>query len=157
MAMSPNVYRHREANWGPPLAREVAGGSHLALEVPLRYRDSLVALLLVRGVHGGDPTKLYFPHDVMRVGQSVDDDVARIVEDACGAEVADLTPVGLEAWTGERRHWHVCYTTIARIRKLPKAGGNVREVVRFTRDAIPRTPFAWWSKPDLRATFDAYF
>ena len=155
MAKSPNVYRHREANWGAPLAREKAAGSHLAIEVPLRWRGSLVALLLDRGVHGGDRTKLYFPHDLMRVGESGDEAVARIVGDACGARVAELIPLGLESWSDDDGHWHVCYTTIATIRKLPKPGGNVREVVRFTRDTLPKTPFAWWSPKDLRATFDA--
>lgn len=155
--MSPNVYRHREANWGAPLGREVPGGSHLTFEIPLRHRDALVGLLLHRGVHGGDPSKLYFPHDLIRVGEPVGDAVARIVAEACGAEVTRLTPVQLESWTGERGHWHVCYTTIARIRRLPRVGGNVRAVVPFTRDALPKTPFAWWTRKDLRATFDDSF
>ena len=155
MALSGNVYARGEANWGPPSRREVPGGSHLTLEIPLRHRDSLVGLLLHRGVHGGDATKLYFPHDLIHVGETVPDGVARVVEEACGAEVSGLDAVGLESWTGEKDHWHVCYTTIATIRKLPKPGGNVREVVRFTRDTLPKTPFAWWSPKDLRATFDA--
>lgn len=157
MALSGNAYAHGEANWGPPSRREVPGGSHLTLEIPLRHRDSLVGLLLRRGVHGGDATKLYFPHDLIRVGETVPDGVARVVEEACGAEVSALDAVGLESWTGEQGHWHVCYTTIARLKRLPRVGGNVREVFRFGPDAIPRTPFAWWDRKSLRWLFRTYF
>lgn len=157
MALSRNRYAHGEANWGRPARRELAGGSHLTLEIPLRHRDSLVALLLRRGVHGGDPTKLYFPHDLIRVGETVPDAVARVVEEACGADVRRLTPVVLESWNGEQGHWHVCYTTIATVRRLPVPGGNVRAVVAFGRDAVPATPFAWWDRKSLRALIDTYF
>jgi hypothetical protein len=155
--LSRNVYRDGEANWGRPARREAAGGSHLTFEIPLRYRDSLVGLLLHRGVHGGDASKLYFPHDLIRVGEAVPDAVARIVRAACGAEVRSLTPVGLESWTGDEDHWHVCYTTIATVRRLPEPGGNVRAVVRFGRDSVPAVPFAWWDRKSLRWLVDTYF
>lgn len=155
MALRRNVYCHGEANWGRPLASEMPGGSHLTFEVPLRWRDRVVALLLDVGIHGADRTKLYFPHDLIRVGETVPDAVGRIVRDACGAEVARVAPGGLEAWTGEQDHWHVCYTAVATIRRLPRPGGNVREVIAFRRDEIPRTPFAWWTRKDLRALFES--
>jgi len=157
MALSGNAYAHGEANFGRPLRREVTGGSHLTLEIPLRHRDGLVGLLLHRGVHGGDPSKLYFPHDLIRVGETVPDGVARVVEEACGAEVTGLDAVGLESWTGEKGHWHVCYTTIARIRRLPETRRNVRAVLRFGPKSLPATPFAWWDRKSLRWLFRTYF
>lgn len=154
MPKSTQVYGHGEANWGRPLRREAPGGSHLTFEIPLRWRDRFVALLLRRGVHGGDPSKLYFPHDLIRVGETVPDAVGRIVAAACGAKVTGLDPLGLESWSGDDGRWHVCYTTVARIRSLPKPGGNVRAVVAFGADTLPATPFAWWTWKDLRSLFD---
>jgi ADP-ribose pyrophosphatase YjhB (NUDIX family) len=143
------VYSHDEASWGAPVRREAKRGSHLTFEVPLRWRGKLVGLLLREGVHGGDPAKLYFPHDLPRVGETVDASVSRIVKAACGARVTTIRHMGIESWADDDGHWHICPTMAATIRALPAPGGNVRAVLAFDRDSIPSQPFAWWTAKDL--------
>lgn len=142
-------YLHGEASWGAPVRREAKHGSHLTYEIPLRWRGKLVGLLLREGVHGGDATKLYFPHDLPRVGETVEESVARIVESACGARVTKLHHLRLETWLDDDGHWHACHNVAATIRALPEPGGNVRAVVAFDRSGIPTQPFAWWTRKNL--------
>lgn len=158
MAAPPRVvYRHREANWGPPRAREVRDGSHLTFEIVLRHRDRFVGLLLRRGIHGADPDVLYFPHDLIRVGETVDACVERIVRATAGVGVAAIDHVRLEAWSDAAGHWHVCHNVIATVARLPRPGGNVRRVFTFRPDAPPPVPFAWWGPDDLRDLHRKHF
>jgi hypothetical protein len=147
----PPRYRHREANWGPPADREIRDGSHLVLEIALAHRDRLVGLLLRRGIHGADPDVLYFPHDLIRVGETVEGCVRRIVRAAARVGVRRVTHLALEAWLDEEGHWHVCHNVIAHVDRLPRPGGNVRKVFAFRGDEPPAIPFGWWKPKDLRA------
>lgn len=150
-------YIHNEANWGPVTETEVPQGSHLTFEIPLRLSDSLVALRLRHGIHGGSPDKLYFPHGLIRFGETVPDAVARLVREICEVEVASLRHTFVEAWLDESQHYHICCTVVATISGLPKKTDEISEVFQISKSDNLPGEFAWWSDADIKNLFEHHW
>ncbi len=147
-------YEHGEANFGPPLAAEVAGGAHLTFDVILRHGQTLIALRRPDGLHDGPKNALYFPHGLIRFGETVDGCVQRLTnEHGGGAKVLRTNLYTMPAWV-ESEHWHICLNVVATVAAPPTLlSPGVSEIVAVER-GHPGSDFGWWTDDQLDALFD---
>lgn len=148
-------YTHGEANFGPPLETEVAGGAHLTFDVICRVGEELVAFRRPEGLHDAAKNALYFPHGLIRFGESVEDCVQRLVDEQGGeAQVQEITLYSLPTWVDDNKHWHMCLNVVARLDSVPnKHSDGVSEIVSVKR-GHPGADFGWWTDDQLEALFD---
>ncbi len=147
-------YEHQEANFGPPLETEVAGGAHLTFDVLLRYQQTLIALRRPDGLHDGPKNALYFPHGLIRFGETVDECVQRLAnEQGGGCEVVQTNLYTMPSWV-ENDHWHICLNVIATVAAPPaELSPDVSEIVHVER-GHPGSDFGWWTDDQLDGLFD---
>jgi ADP-ribose pyrophosphatase YjhB (NUDIX family) len=137
-------YTHREANFGKPLRTEVSGGAHLTFDVVLHRGASVYALRLPAGLHDGPKNALYFPHGLIRFGETVLDCARRLAKDQAAVDVTRAGLYTLPSWVDENDHWHLCLNVLAEVEDVPPVGGHVSEVVEITSTTIP-DEFGWWT------------
>ena len=142
-------YAHREANFGPPIESEVRGGAHLTFDVICRFQDQLVAFRRPNGLHDGPKNALYFPHGLIRFGETVDDCVQRLLDEQGGRAVALRTDLyTMPSWV-EAEHWHMCLNVVATLEDPPaEQSDGVSEMVLVGR-GHPSPDFAWWTDEQL--------
>ncbi|GEM_PF-1180776 len=166
-------WKYNEANFGPPIKTEVNCGTHITFEIILKKGKEYIALRRPDGIEGHVMTpkekksksgKLYFCHDLIRYGESVEKCVKRVVKSQCGANVKKFETVFLETilkdekWGLKNKQWAIVPHIIAEVDKIPKVGNYfnpVTQVVVFNKNTIPND-FAWWSKNDLEKFLDKY-
>ncbi|MFB8276956.1 NUDIX hydrolase [Nocardia colli] len=136
-------YSHGEANFGPPIQSEVAGGAHLTFDVMTHVGATLYAIRRPDGLHDGPKNALYFPHGLIRFGETAEDCVARLLAEQAPGELLKLRTHSLVSWV-EDDHWHLCLNVLAELAEPPVALADVSEVVPIRPGAIP-DDFAWWS------------
>lgn len=148
-------YEHGEANFGPPIQREVSGGAHLTFDVILRRGSDLLAFRRPEGLHDAPKNVLYFPHGLIRFGEAVADCVQRLVnEQGGGVTVQGTALYTMPTWVDENNHWHLCLNVVATIDdspdRLPEGASEIVEVKR----GHPGEDFGWWTTEQLDALFD---
>ena len=155
-------WKNNEANFGPPVSKQVKGGLHITFEIVLKKDNKYVALRRSKGIPGHELPKksksskkglFYFCHDLIRYGESIEDCVKRIVKAQTGVDIKNLKIVDIESFAQEKDdQWAFTPYIIAELKDLPKPGvyGNeISEVVTFTKDNIP-DEFGWWAKEELK-------
>lgn len=153
----------KEANFGPVIQTEVAGGTHFTIESVLMHDGKYVALRRPQAIpHHEVPTRalaagkpmLYFVHDLPIWGESLTQYVDRIVGEQAGVGAKRIRVVDLTMNLYEDSHqWALTPHLLVEIDKLPVPGnyGNeVTEVVTFTADTIP-DEFGWYEKDEVVA------
>ncbi len=166
-------WKNNEANFGPPIKTEVNGGTHITLEIILKKGKHYIGLRRPDGIEGHVMTPkekaskngmLYFCHDLIRYGESVDRCVKRIVKTQSGVNVKRFETVFLEAfikdkkWSLKNKQWALIPHIIAEVDNLPKTGNyrnKITEVVVFNKNTMPED-FAWWPKKDLKEFLEKY-
>ena len=138
---------------------------HLTFEIILKKDGKYIALRRPKGIpeHEWPPHAkeypnglLYFCHNLIRYGESIEDCVERIVQSQAGVGVKSCRFVYIDSSVQEKdKSWAVTPHVIAEVTELPKITKEVTEVVLFTTDSIP-SDFAWWGKEDLREFLDEY-
>lgn len=161
-------WKSKEANFGPPIETEVAGGTHISAECILKFNGKYVALRRPDAIPEHEiPEKarksskhcLYDVHGLPRWGETTEEFIKRVVKDQAGVEVksfrvADLT-MGVYPST---QQWYIEPTLFVEVDQLPVPGvyGNeVIEVVTFDKDNVP-DDFGWWSKEDIKEFLEKY-
>jgi len=142
-------YENGEANFGPPLAREADGGAHFTFDVILHDWRSVYGLRRPDGLHDGPKNALYFPHGLIRFGETVTDAVRRLASEQAGADVQSVEIYNLPSWV-ENNHWHLCLNVFALISSPPAGSDEVSEVVRVDAPAAA-DDFAWWTEEQLES------
>lgn len=145
-------YTNREANFGKPLKSEVKGGTHLTLEVVLERGRNIVALRRPHGLHDGPKNALYFPHGLMRFGETVEQCVERLVREQAGVGTVGAKVHSLDSWVDENQHWHLALNVVALIQEQPAPSQEVSEIIEFSRAEIPED-LAWWSPKEMAELF----
>ncbi len=151
-------WHRKEANFGPVVEKEVAGGTHFTIESILIFEGKFVALRRPEAIphheipqRVGEPL-LYFVHDLPIWGESFEQYIKRIVKEQAGVGVKSFRVVDLTMNTYEdSQQWALTPFVLVTLDKLPVRGiyGNaVTEVVTFTRDTIP-DGFGWYAKDEL--------
>lgn len=158
-------WQNKEANFGPPLENQVPGGMHLTFEIILKKDNKYVALRRPAGIpeHELPPSAknypnglLYFCHDLIRYGESVEDCIRRIVKSQSGTDVDSFKVVYIDSLIQDKDNsWAFTPHVIATITDTPKTTSDITEVVIFGNEAIPKD-FAWWEHNDLKEFLDEY-
>ena len=147
-------WQNNEANFGPPLEKEVDGGTHITFDILLKKEDKYFALRrecipgheVPPGSEEHPQGLLFVCHNLIRYGESVEQCVKRIVKTQSGVnvlsyQVVDLRTVLMEESGGKQiEQWAIIPFIIVEVDKTPEPGnyGNeVKEVVAFTKDKIP--------------------
>ncbi len=161
-------WENNEANFGPPITDQVEGGTHITFEIVLRLDGEFVALRRPDGIPGHhEPPEaeehpdglLYFCHNLIRYGESLEECVSRIVRSQAGVAVDAVDVVDLESVVHENQdNWGIIPHVIVDLSELPEAGlhGNqVTEIVTFTPEDVP-DDFAWWPPEQLQEFLQAH-
>ena len=155
------VWKNKEANFGKPLKHQIkTGGTHITFEIILKWNGKYIALRRqsIPGHEAPPHAKkypsglLYFCHNLIRYGESVEQCVKRIVKSQTGVGVKSYKVVDIESSVQKKdRQWAIIPLIIAELAQKPKTGifGNrITEVIEFTRKNVPND-FAWWAKKDV--------
>lgn len=158
---------HKEANFGKPLKKQVAGGTHVTFEIIPTYNDKIVAFRR-KSIPGHEQPPgakkhpkgmFFFCHNLIRYAEPMDKFVNRVVKSQTGVEIKNWRITAFESFYQEKDdHWALLGYIIAELKKLPKSGkyGNrISEVITFTSRNIP-APFGWWSKQEVRDFLKKY-
>ena len=152
-------WKNKEANFGPPIETQVSGGMHLTFEIILKKDDKYIALRRPNGIpeHELPPQAesypdglLYFCHDLIRYGESVEDCVSRIVKSQAGVGIKEFRVVYIDSLVQDKDNsWAITPHVIAEVSEIPEINNLITEVVAFGKDFIPND-FAWWEQKDLK-------
>ena len=158
-------WKNKEANFGPPLGKQVSGGTHITFEIILKKEDKYIALRRPNGIleHELPPQAkdypqglLYFCHNLIRYGESMANCVKRIVKEQAGVEIIKLQVVYIYSEVQAKdNQWAINPCVIAEIVKIPPVNSDVTEVVLFNTNNIPED-FAWWTKEELREFLEKF-
>ena len=143
-------YENGEANFGAPLDHEVDGGAHITCDIILHDRTSLYILRRPDGLHDGPKNSLYFPHGLIRFGETTHQAAARLGADQARAEVVSSELYNLPSWVDENNHWHLCLNIFALVAGKPPGGDGVSDVVEVSFDG-QADEFAWWTQEQFDA------
>src|SRR3989344_7069836 len=156
------VWKNKEANFGKPLRKQVGGGTHITCEIVLKRRNKYIGLRRSSIPGHEAPPKtdknpkgfLYFCHNLIRYGESVDECVKRVVKSQTGAGVRRIDIIDIESEVQKKdNQWAITIYVIVELSQKPKVGlwGNkLTEVVEFGIKNIP-DDFALWSKKELNS------
>jgi len=156
-------WKNKEANFGAPISNQVKGGTHITFEIILKKDGKYIALRRPNGIpeHELPPNaksegSLYFCHNLIRYGESMEDCVERIVKDQAGVSVKNIKVLYIDSEVQEKDdQWAINPTVIADIDDTPKVNNEVTEVIEFDKNNIPED-FAWWSSKELKEFLDDY-
>lgn len=137
-------YENGEANFGPPMSKEVQGGAHLTFDVILCDGTKVWAMRRPDGLHDGPKDALYFPHGLIRFGETVDTAVARLAKAQGGARISRVEIYNLPSWV-ENDHWHLALNVFALLDGTPDGADGVSEFVQLGEGDSARE-FAWWTQ-----------
>lgn len=148
MADFEYYYENNEANFGEPLSREVKKGTHLTFECILVKDDQFFILRRPNGFHGATKNNLYFPHGLIRFGETSFECINRLCLEQALCDVNNVQAYKLSSWVDDNNHWHLCFNYICFINSIPKISSEVSEVVKFDDSNIP-SDIEWWSKDEM--------
>jgi len=154
-------WKNNEANFGPPIKKDIDGGTHITFEILLKKGNEYIALRR-QSIPGHEPPPkaknhpqglLYFCHNLIRYGESIEQCVKRIVKEQAGVNVKNLKVVDIDSSVQEKdSQWAFTPYVIAEVEEIPKPGkyGNeITEVVEFDKNNVPND-FAWWTQKELK-------
>lgn len=158
-------WKNKEANFGLPLEKQVSGGTHVTFEIILKKEGKYVALRRPNGIpeHELPPQVkdypqglLYFCHNLIRYGESMEHCVKRIVKEQAGVEITDLRAVYIYSEIQEKdNQWTINPCIITEVEKIPQINSGITEVVLFDKNNVPQD-FAWWTKKELRKFLEKF-
>ena len=158
-------WKNKEANFGPPLREQISGGTHFTFEIILKKDNKYIALRRPNGIpeHELPPQAkdypkglLYFCHNLIRYGESVENCVGRIVKDQAGVDVDDLKVLYIYSEVQKKdNQWAINPCVIAEVKEIPKIADGVTEIAIFEKNNIPED-FAWWTKEELNEFLEKY-
>lgn len=151
-------WKNKEANFGLPLEEQVSGGAHVTFEIILKKEGKYIALRRPNGIPEHElPDKakhsprglLYFCHNLIRYGESIEECTKRIVKEQAGVEIIKLQVAYIYSEVQVKdNQWTINPCIITEVEKVPQINSDVTEVVLFDKNNIPED-FAWWTKEDL--------
>ncbi len=158
-------WSYQEANFGQPISEQISGGTHINFEIILKKDNKYIAMRRPKGIpeHELPPHAnkfpnglLYFCHNLIRYGETLEDCVRRIVKDQANVEVSSLKVVHIFSEVQEKDgQWSFNPTVIAEVNKIPETNSGITEVVLFDKSSIP-SDFAWWTKGELEKFLKKY-
>ena len=152
-------WKNKEANFGPPVPEQIAGGTHITLEIILKKDDKCIALRRPKGIPEHQlPSHaekyplglLYFCHNLIRYGESIEECVKRIVKEQADVAVKNYRVIDIDSMIQAKdNQWSFMSYIVAEVESIPAIHELVAEVILFDQESIPND-FAWWSKDELQ-------
>lgn len=151
--MKASNYRatNNEANFGQPIATQVAYGTHLTFEFICHNGTTFFMTRWPNGLPGHDdpPNVLRFPHGLIRVGETLEECAKRIVHAQLGLHVRKVTIAYWDSYLDETKHWHVEPGCIVEVTGKPHIPKGASEIVEFDVHHLPTMTF--WTHDDFLA------
>jgi len=151
-------WSHNEANFGPPTSDQIPGGCHISFEIILKFQGNIVALRRPNAIPGHElpPSAkdhpeglLYFCHNLIRYGESIENFIARTVQEQAGVAIQGYRILTIESDIQQKdQQWAFTPYVIADLELLPSSTSEVTEVIQFRSANIP-ADFGWWTKDEL--------
>src|SRR3989344_7141237 len=130
-------WKNKEASFGPPINTGVSGGTHITFEIILKKDRKYIVLRRPEGIpeHELPPQAnkfsnglLYFCHNLIRYGESVEECVKRIVKDQAGVKVKKFRVVYIESSVQEKdNEWAFTPYVLAEVDKFPEKNKSITE------------------------------
>ena len=158
-------WKNKEANFGPPVPKQVSGGTHITFEIILKKDNQFVALRRPNGIpeHELPPQAkhypnglLYFCHNLIRYGESIETFIKRTIKEQAGVGVKNYKILDISSEVQDKDdHWSFMPYVIAELADIPQTNQEVTEVLLFDKNSIP-DDFGWWTKDELKEFFEEY-
>lgn len=161
-------WRNKEANFGPPIEKDVNGGTHITFEIVLKKGDKFIALRRPEAIPGHElPPKtknypnglFYFCHNLIRYGEPIETFIKRTVKEQAGVGVKNYKILDISSEVQDKDdQWAFTPYVIAEVEKIPqpgKYGNDVTEVITFDKHTIPED-FGWWTQEELKEFLEEY-
>lgn len=127
-----------EANFGPPIIREVVGGMHIAPEC-ITVRDG--KFIMTEWPDGlprhDDKRTVRFPHGLIRFGETFEQCAERLVADQLGMNVDRVKMLYIYSYMDSSRHWHLEPLLMVWVSGEPKLPKTASKVVIFEGERLP--------------------
>ena len=158
-------WKNKEANFGPPVPKQVSGGTHITFEIILKKGNQFVALRRPNAIPEHElPSQaknypnglLYFCHNLIRYGEPIEIFIKRTVKEQTGVGVKNYKIIDISSEVQDKDdQWSFTPYVIAELADIPQTNQEVTEVVLFDKNSIP-DDFGWWTKDELKEFFDEY-
>lgn len=144
-----------EANFPPPIDREVVGGLHIAPECITQEDGSFVMVDWPRGLprHDSGHT-VRFPHGLMMFGETIEQCAQRLIKDQLGMAVDDVRVLEIDSYLDDQNHWHIEPLLLAQVSGNAVLPSEANGVVRFQGDGVPEE--AVWGAASFRRVYETY-
>jgi ADP-ribose pyrophosphatase YjhB (NUDIX family) len=145
-----------EATFGPPILREVVGGTHIAPECITVNKGAFIMTEWPLGLPRHDKARtVRFPHGLIRVGETIEDCARRLVANQQGMNVDSVTVLDIDSYVDDAKHWHIeplLWVEVSGVPKLPKEASRI---VSFRGHQLPEG--AVWGQDSFDKAFSRFF
>jgi ADP-ribose pyrophosphatase YjhB (NUDIX family) len=144
-----------EANFGPPLTKEVVGGAHIAPHCITVRDDEYVMVDWKDGLPRHDKPgnrAVRFPHGLMIFGESFEECAERLVRDQLGMSVTTTAVVHVYSYVDDMRQWHMEPLILTGVDGDPAPPQGAAAVRHPIGPDLPEGA-AWRGKPPFEETF----
>ena len=158
-------WKNKEANFGPPVPKQMDGGTHITFEIILKKDNQFVALRRPNAIPEHElPAQaknypnglLYFCHNLIRYGEPIETFIKRTVKEQTGVGVKNYKILDISSEVQDKDdQWSFMPYVIAELADIPQTNQEVTEVVLFDKNSIPND-FGWWTKDELKEFFEEY-
>ena len=158
-------WKNKEANFGSPIPKQVSGGTHITFEIILKKNNHFVALRRPNAIPGHElPPQakkypnglLYFCHNLIRYGESIETFIKRTVKEQAGVGVKNYRILDISSEVQDKDdQWSFMPYVIVELADIPQTSQEVTEVILFDKNSIPND-FGWWTKDELKESFKEY-
>ena len=158
-------WKNKEANFGPPIPKQVSGGTHITFEIILKKDNQFVALRRPNAIpeHELPPQAknypnglLYFCHNLIRYGEPIETFIKRTVKEQTGVGVKNYKILDISSEVQDKDdQWSFMPYVIAELADIPQTNQEVTEVLLFDKHTIP-TDFGWWTQEELKEFLEEY-
>jgi len=145
-----------EANFGPPILREVVGGVHIAPECITVEDGDFVMAEWPDGLPRHDAGRVVrFPHGLILYGETVEDCAARLIRDQLGMAVTKVEVLKIYSYMDDSPHWHIEPLLRVAVTGTPAPPAGVSRIIRHRERTLPEGGV--WSPGEFEKVYDEFF
>ena len=147
-----------EANFGPPITREVVGGAHIAPHCITVHDGKFILIDWEQGLLRHDPPgrrTVRFPHGLIKFGESFEGCAARLVREQLGMQVEVVNVVHVYSYVDEMTQWHMEPIMVMTVVGTPRMPNQTKAVYWPIGPSLPLGG-VWSGKPPFEETFHKF-
>lgn len=145
-----------EANFAPPITRELVGGAHIAPECVTTQDGQFVMADWPDGLpRHDDGHTVRFPHGLMLYGETIEDCAKRLVSDQLGMKVDNVRVLNIYSYMDDAPHWHIEPLLHVEVSGGDDLPSGVSGLVRHSDRTLPE--FAVWGDGEFEKVYDEFF